>query len=272
MANGDEVLDPSDPATPEPISSSDHHGAPAGGRPSSGADPAQIVTAMDVIATVSHELRSPLTSIKGYTALLLNRWDRLDDDRKQEMLGQVQRDADRVTRLITELLDISRLETGRLSLRREMAHLSELAAAAVETVGMAYPDLQAELRFPPDLPEVWVDTDKVLQVLTNLVENAAKYGDPVGLVIEGRVVDEELVTSVVDRGPGIPASDLPRVFDQFFQRNQGRPSGTGLGLWISRGLVEAHGGRLTARSDEGEGAAFSFSVPLGAFDAVHGPG
>ena len=227
-------------------------------------------SAMDIIATVSHELRSPLTSIKGYTSLLLNRWDRLDDGQKQEMLGQVQRDADRVTRLITELLDISRLATGQLHLRREMVSLPDLASAVVATVAMTYPELTAELDFPADFPEVWVDCDKILQVLTNLVENAAKYAEPAGLRIIGTVTDHHVVVSVHDRGAGIPEADLPRVFQRFFQRDLGRPSGTGLGLWISRGLVEAHDGRLSATSIEGEGSTFTFTLPLGAFEALHG--
>ena len=256
MANGNDV--------PNAANLSDAAAAPVEDPAGSGA--------MDIIATVSHELRSPLTSIKGYTALLLNRWDRLDDARKREMLAQVQTDADRVTRLITELLDISRLETGRLALRRELVDLSALAGSVVRTVAMSYPSLGAELAFPDDLPSVWADPDKVQQVLTNLVENAAKYADPTCLKLTGRVVDDEVVVSVADRGPGIPPAELPRVFERFFQHDHGRPSGTGLGLWISRGLIEAHGGELRVDSVVDEGSTFSFSLPLGAFEALHGAG
>ncbi len=223
---------------------------------------------MDIIATVSHELRSPLTSIKGYSSLLLNRWDRLTDDQKKMMLEQVRHDADRVTRLITELLDISRMETGRLALRREMVDLRALSASVVEKVTMAYPELQAELDFPAVFPPVHGDPDKLEQVLTNLVENAAKYADPVGLRIVGEVPapggeGDAVAVAVHDRGRGIATDDLPRVFERFFHRDEGRPSGTGLGLWISRGLVEAHGGTITATSVEGEGSTFRFVVPLG---------
>jgi len=255
MANGNDV--------PNAANLSDAAAAPVEDPAGSGA--------MDIIATVSHELRSPLTSIKGYTSLLINRWDRLTDDQKLEMLGQVQVDADRVTRLITELLDISRLSTGRLHLRRELVGLAELATAVVEQVSMAYPDLRAEIAFPDGFPEVWVDVDKVQQVLTNLVENAAKYADPVGLRIEGRVEGRHVVVSVSDRGEGISSEDLAHVFQRFFQHEHGRPSGTGLGLWISRGLVEAHGGVLTATSEPGEGSTFTFTLPTDAFEALHGP-
>ncbi len=239
--------------------------------PSEAIEPSDDGSAMDIIATVSHELRSPLTSIKGYTSLLLNRWERLGDEQKKMMLEQVRHDADRVTRLITELLEISRMETGRLSLRRQRVDLAALAATVVEKLAMAYPDLEVELSFPAGFPAVHADPDKLEQVLTNLVENAAKYADPVGLRIVGEGPFEStpdggarVAVGVHDRGRGIPAEDLPRVFERFFRRDEGRPSGTGLGLWISRGLVEAHGGTMTATSTEGQGSTFRFVVPVGA--------
>jgi chemotaxis family two-component system sensor kinase Cph1 len=107
-------------------------------------------------------------------------------------------------------------------------------------------------------------------VLTNLVENAAKYGKPDGMQIEGEVDGAVVRVSVTDRGEGIPAADLPKVFTKFFRRDHGRPTGTGLGLWISRGLVEAHGGELTAESEVGDGSTFSFTLPVDAFEQAHG--
>lgn len=240
---------------------SEGSGEPAG-RPS--------LDAIDVVSTVSHELRSPLTSIKGYTSLLLNRWDRMGDDEKRLMLEQVNHDADRVTRLVNELLDISRLQAGRLHLRRQVVALPALAEAVVERVRLAYPELQAERTFPPDLPAVSADPDKVEQVLTNLVENACKYASPIGVRIIGSVEDSTVAVAVHDQGPGIPPDELGHLFDRFFQRqlddagprDHGRPTGTGLGLWISRGLVEAHGGTLTVTSRPGEGSTFTLSLPI----------
>ena len=220
------------------------------------------VSGMEIVSTVSHELRSPLTSVKGYTSLLINRWDRLQDDQKQMMLEQVNHDADRVTRLISELLDISRLETGRLRLRRQLVDLPRLAANVVEKVGLEYPELDSKADFPEGFPKVYADPDKVEQVLTNLVENACKYGSPHGLRIEGSLGDEFVSVAVSDRGDGIPADDLPKVFTKFFRRSEGRPTGSGLGLWISRGLVESHGGDLTAESNVGTGSTFTFTLPL----------
>jgi signal transduction histidine kinase len=222
----------------------------------------------EVVSTVSHELRSPLTSVKGYTSLLLNRWDRISDEQKQMMLQQVHHDADRVTRLITELLDISRLETGRLVLRRQLVDLSDLASTVIDKLQVQYPDLDCTCTFPDDFPRVYADPDKVEQVLTNLVENGAKYASPVGMRVEGAIRDGEVAVAVHDAGEGIPAADLPRVFRKFFRRDMGKPTGTGLGLWISRGLVEAHGGRLTATSEEGKGSTFCFTLPLVDVDAL----
>ena len=219
-----------------------------------------------IISTVSHELRSPLTSVKGYTSLMLNRWERLRDEQKRTMLEQVHHDADRVTRLVTELLDISRLETGRLVLRRQMVDLPVLARSVVEKVGMAIPELDCTVAFPAALPKVYADPDKVEQVLTNLVENAAKYGSPKAMRLTATVEDGQVAIAVRDTGEGIPADDLPRVFTKFFRRDHGRPTGTGLGLWISQGLVEAHGGQLTATSTLGEGSTFRFTLPTDAFE------
>jgi signal transduction histidine kinase len=231
------------------------------------ARPSDGPSGVEVVSTVSHELRSPLTSVKGYTSLLLHRWDRLTDEQKLMMLGRVHHDADRVTRLISELLDISRIEIGTLSLRRQMVDVCSLATMVVEKLTLEYPDLECEVDAGADLPEVYADPDKVEQVLTNLVENAAKYASPSGMRIVAARLDDAVAVSVHDRGEGIPAADLPHVFRKFYRRDHGRPSGTGLGLWISRGLVEAHGGRLVAESVQGDGSTFTFVLPLGDVDA-----
>ncbi len=236
----------------------------------SGARTHKATSGIEIVSTVSHELRSPLTSVKGYTSLLLTRWDRIGDEQKKEMLEQVKHDADRVHRLITELLDISRLETDRLVLRRQMVDLRALVPTIVEKVRFSYHDIEVDLRFPDDFPDVYADPDKLEQVLTNLVENACKYASPTGMVIEGRLVDDHAALSVTDAGDGIPEEDLPKVFTKFFRRELGKPTGSGLGLWISRGLVEAHGGELTANSKPGEGTTFSFTLPLLAFEDLHG--
>jgi signal transduction histidine kinase len=218
--------------------------------------------AIAIVSAVGHELRSPLTSIRGYTSLLLNRWDRIGDDDKKLMLGQISHDAERVTRLINELLDISRLETGRLHLRRTEVDLAACARQVLAAVAAQQPELEAVVEAPEDLPAVAADADKVEQVLTNLVENAVKYGSPAGLRVEAVAIDGSVAVTVRDQGPGIAEADLPHVFERWYQHGQGRPTGTGLGLWISKGIVEAHGGELTVASVEGDGATFTFTLPV----------
>jgi signal transduction histidine kinase len=230
----------------------------------------KATSGIEIVSTVSHELRSPLTSVKGYTSLLLSRWERISDEQKREMLEQVKHDADRVHRLITELLDISRLETDRLVLRRQMVDLQALVATVIEKVRFSYQDIEVDLAFPDGFPEVYADPDKLEQVLTNLVENACKYASPKGMRIEGGVGEDQASLAVTDAGEGIPEDDLPKVFTKFFRRELGKPTGSGLGLWISRGLVEAHGGQLTATSVPGKGTTFSFTLPLMAFEDLHG--
>ena len=225
-------------------------------------------TGAKVVSTVSHELRSPLTSVKGYTSLLLNRWDRLSDDDKKMMLEQVNHDADRVTRLITELLDISRLTSGRLVLRRQMVDLAEVIGRVLDNLRLEYPDMEATVDVPDDLPRVYADPDKIVQVVTNLVENACKYASLKGLRLALRADDDSVTVSVSDVGEGIPPEELPRIFTRNVRRDS-RPTGTGLGLWISKGLAEAHGGSLEAESTLGQGSTFRFRLPLGAFEDSH---
>ena len=168
--------------------------------------PARHRAGIEIVSTVSHELRSPLTSVKGYTGLLLSRWDRLQDDQKREMLEQVNHDADRVKRLIDELLDISRLETGRLHLHRQMVDLAAIVANVIAKVRMEYPSLEARVVFSADVPEVYADPDKLTQVLTNLVENACKYASPVGLIDHApRSSTARSPCRSRDRGEGIPS-------------------------------------------------------------------
>jgi len=223
------------------------------------------------VSMLSHELRSPLTSVKGYTGLLLSRWDRLSDDQKQMMLEQINHDADRVARLISELLDISRLEAGRLVLRRQFVDLPRLAASVTDKMGLAYPDFNSDSSFPAGFPCVYADPDKIEQVLTNLLENACKYASPQGIVIKGRTGHGQVSVEVSDRGEGIPAQDLAKVGSKFFRRSGAHPTGSGLGLWISRGLIEAHGGDLTAESIVGSGSTFRFTLPLVDFDKLQEP-
>jgi signal transduction histidine kinase len=150
-----------------------------------------------------------------------------------------------------------------------MIDVAAISRSVVEKVGLEYDELACTVAFPEGFPRVYADPDKVEQVLTNLVENAAKYASPQNMQVTGRVLDGRVEIAVHDVGEGIPPADLPRVFTKFFRRDHGKPTGSGLGLWISRGLVEAHGGQLTASSKVGQGSVFAFTLPTDAFDRLH---
>jgi PAS domain S-box-containing protein len=242
----------------------------------------------ELVSTVAHELRSPLTSVKGFTATLLSKWGRFTDDQKRVMLETVNADADRVTRLITELLDVSRIESGRMEVHRELVDLPDRARKIIAgRVASGDAENRFRLEVRSGLPETWLDADKIDQILGNLVENAVRHGAGIVTIVvepahtggdepasrpdgEPGAADAAAV-SVRDQGEGIAPDVAPRVFRQFWRgkprvgsRTSRHGGGTGLGLYIVKGLVEAHGGTICVRCAPGGGAEFRFIVPAGA--------
>ena len=220
----------------------------------------------ELVSTVAHELRSPLTSVKGFTATLLAKWPRFTDNQKLVMLETVNADADRVTRLITELLDVSRIESGRMEVHRELVDVPERARRLIAgRVAAGEPEDRYRLEVASDLPDTWLDADKVDQILGNLVENAVRHGAGIVTIVVERARiggDQAVAVSVRDQGEGIPPEMAHRVFRQFWRGK--RRGGTGLGLYIVKGLVEALGGDITVGRAPGGGAEFRFTVPAGA--------
>jgi signal transduction histidine kinase len=215
----------------------------------------------DLVSTVAHELRSPLTSVKGFTATLLAKWDRFNDEQKKVMLETVNADADRVTRLLTELLDVSRIDAGRLEMRKQVIDLEGSARKAVAgQVAAGEPEERFVVRSTGALPELWADPDKIDQVISNLVENALRHGDGTVTVSVGPV-DGGAEVLVEDEGQGVAPETAARVFTRFWRGNRAR--GTGLGLYIVKGLVEAHGGSVEVGNVDGGGARFRFVLPAG---------
>jgi signal transduction histidine kinase len=223
----------------------------------------------DLVCTVAHELRSPLTSVKGFTATLLAKWGRFTDDQKRVMLETVNADADRVTRLITELLDVSRIESGRMEVQRQLVDIPDRVRKIIAgRVACGEAEDRFRLEASPDLPETWLDADKIDQILVNLIENAIRHGAGiVTTMVDTTRIDGEpaVVVSVRDQGEGISPEVAPRVFRQFWKGK--RRGGTGLGLYIVKGLVEAHGGTITVQRAPGGGAEFRFTVPAGSIAA-----
>jgi signal transduction histidine kinase len=221
----------------------------------------------ELVSTVAHELRAPLTSVKGFTATLLAKWSRFSDDQKRVMLETVNADADRVTRLITELLDVSRIESGRMEVRRQLVDVPERARKIIAgRVASGEPEDRFRLDAAHDLPETWLDADKIDQILGNLVENAVRHGAGiVSIVIRRAPVSgdqqEAITVSVRDQGEGIPPEMALRVFRQFWRGK--RRGGTGLGLYIVKGLIEAMNGEIAVARAPGGGAEFRFTLPAG---------
>ena len=219
-----------------------------------------------LISTVAHELRSPLTSVKGFSSTLLRRWGRFTDDQKRLMLQTIEADADRVTRLIAELLDISRIDAGRLQVRKQPVDVGAAINRHVERLvatGLERDRFVVETK--DQLPETWADPDRLDQILGNLMENAVRHGDgTVSLNVmpaEHRGA-EAVVVTVSDEGEGIAPEHYPLIFTRFWHGS--RRGGTGLGLYVVRGLVEAHGGEISVGRGPAGGAEFRFTLPAGA--------
>jgi signal transduction histidine kinase len=206
----------------------------------------------DLVATVAHELRSPLTGVKGFVTALLNRWDRLTDDQRKLMLTTVSADADRLARLIAELLDVARIDTGRLQLYPRPSSAEVLTRRVVDSVA-AGTTREIDLAAEPDLPDVFADPDKFTQVVTNLIENAIRHGAGMVRVTITRLDDEPFVRIIVDdEGEGIAPEIRRRAFTKFW--TSGESGGSGLGMYIVGGLTKAHGGAVTIDQAPGGGA------------------
>ena len=220
----------------------------------------------EMISKIAHELRSPLTSVKGFSATLLKRWDRFNDEQRLQFVETIHADAERMGRIVSEVLDLARLETGRLELNPTAVNAKAIVDRAVE----AHSRQSGAERVEVDVPEeliLWADPDRLGHVLGNLVENAIKFSDEGPITISASTRDGTVVISVADKGVGIEEDRVEDVFSGPAPTGQkATPSGTGLGLYLSRKLVEAHGGRITVRSKVGAGSTFSVEMPAEAPD------
>jgi two-component system sensor histidine kinase KdpD len=216
-----------------------------------------------ILSSVSHDLRTPLATITGAASSLLDEGSQLNATDRLELSRSIYREADRLDRLLKNLLDMMRLEAGAIHLNKEWHPLDEIVGAALSRLEERLRNHSVRTAFPPDLPMVQLDGVLLEQVLMNLLENAAKYA-PNGSVIElsASAGDREVVVEIADRGQGIPAGDEIRIFDKFYRAKPAREGGVGLGLTICRGIIEAHGGRIWAENRSGGGAVFRFALPL----------
>ncbi len=218
-----------------------------------------------VISTVSHQLKTPLTSIRMALHLLLEEKVGVLTPKQKDLLIAAQEDSDRLHRTLENLLDISRIASGKVAMELHMTQPHLMVAEAVESYRAAARQRGVELKteLPGDLPDVVADTLQIGHVFTNLLFNALKYTDSGGTItLSARADAEQVRFSLADTGKGIPADYLPRVFDRFFRvPGQEQETGIGLGLSIVKEIVEAHGGSVSVESREGEGSTFSFTLP-----------
>lgn len=220
----------------------------------------------EFLANVSHELRTPLAVIKGSANSLLQPDVIFDEQTRRDFLSSIDKDADTLTRLVEDLLMMSRLEAEALEVKRKPHKLTEV----INSIRDRLDNLTAKHHLRIDIPEmtkpVAIDDGRISEVLTNLVENAVKFSeDNTTITIEAHSKGKEIILSVADEGIGIPKELQHKIFERFFQgdgRKTGRRKGTGLGLAICRGIVEAHGGKIWVESEPAKGTKFSFSLPV----------
>jgi len=215
-----------------------------------------------ILSAVSHDLRTPLAAIIGAASGLLTTASGTDP-RQRELVQAIYDEANRLDRLMKNLLDMTRLEAGAVQPRKEWHPLDEVVGAALTRLGKRLEGHRVQTRFPATLPLVPIDGVLIQQVLINLLENAVKYapaGTPIDITASTR--EKEVLVEVADRGPGLPPGEEKRIFDKFYRAGPAREGGVGLGLTICQGIVEAHGGRIWAENRPGGGAVFRFTLPL----------
>jgi PAS domain S-box-containing protein len=224
---------------------------------------AAIRTRDQVLGFVAHDLRNPLGTIVTAAALLRRRG--ADTGGSRRPVDAIERAATRMNRLIQDLLDVARMEGGVLAIEPAVVKTRQAIADSIDAhrdlATSASLELQVDLE--EDLPDVWADRDRLLQIFENLIGNAVKFTQPSGRIVVGaRSRDREVHFWVCDNGIGIVDADVPRLFDHFWQADNARRSGTGLGLPIVKGIVEAHGGRIWVESMKGHGSTFFFTIPM----------
>jgi len=217
------------------------------------------------VSNVSHELRTPLTTLKALQETLQDCIDS-DPEAAKRFLGHMDIEIDKLTQMVLELLDLSRIESGRAEMRKTITEVNQLLQLPVERMKPQADRAGISLLIscPPDLPMVNVDAEQIERVLMNLIHNSIKHTTPGGeIIVSAAMSESQMMIKVSDNGEGISQQDLPRIFERFYKTDQARASGgTGLGLAIAKHIIEAHAGKITADSRPGEGATFTITLPL----------
>jgi two-component system sensor histidine kinase KdpD len=217
-----------------------------------------------LLNSISHDLRTPLVSITGALTSLDDQSDSLNDDNRKSLIVTAREEADRLNRLVGNLLSMTRIESGAMKLHLEPGDIQDVVGTALEQLGTRVANHPVQVNIPIDFPLIPIDFTLIVQVLVNVLENALKYSpENSSIEISADLLDGRARLQIADRGAGIPANDLTRVFDKFYRVQRPESvSGTGLGLSISKGIIEIHRGTISAQERDGGGTVIIIELPL----------
>lgn len=224
-------------------------------------------TKSEFVSMLAHELRGPMTTVMGFGYTLRDQSEGLPEEKKKEIIGIVVRETERLSRMVTDLLDVARMDSGTLSYELEPMELDELITSLIEIHSSLRASHLVDLDIEDGLPKVLADRDRLSQVLINLMTNATRYspeGTSIKITVRRHDSDSEVLVTVADEGIGIPPRDKERIFEKFsmLPKPGWIKKGTGLGLFITKGIIDAHGGRIWVESELGSGSQFHFTLPV----------
>ncbi len=217
-----------------------------------------------LLSSISHDLKTPLVSITGALTALLDRNSNLDEQHKRELLETARGESGRLNRIVNNLLDMTKMESGVLRISKKPCDLRDLIGACLEQLKDKIGSREIKIDIPKDFPEIAVDFPFILKAFFNVIDNALKYSpDSSPVEIRAAVVERKAQVKIRDYGLGIPREDLKRIFEKFYRVERSyNVLGTGLGLCISKGIIEAHGGDISVDSTPGKGSTFTVELPL----------
>jgi len=221
----------------------------------------------DFISTVSHELRTPLTSIRGFAQTMLSSWDKLDDEHKKKFIQIIEQQSNRLINLVENMLSVNKLQSFKDKFVYKSASANTLIEPIIQIVKHQYPDHTFEADFNKKIPQILVDVDKFQQIMTNLIENAAKYsndGTKITIKTDFSCCPDYISIKVIDEGIGIKEEDFEKIFSKFSRLDNPltrKVQGSGLGLYITRTLVKKMNGEITVKSSE-NGTTFDVYLPV----------
>lgn len=216
-----------------------------------------------LLSSISHDLRTPLSSIMGAASLFLSTEDKLSHVMRQELAQDIYNESDRLNRIVNNILQLVKLESQSLEINKQLNSIEEVIRAALDTLEKSLVNRHVNINLSPSLPPIIFDPMLIEKVLNNILENAIKFSDPSSAIdISAEIKNKYMMIKIGDRGPGIDENELKRIFTKFYQGRRLQNKGIGLGLAICKDILKAHGGDIWAYNRDGGGAVFCFTLPL----------